>query len=166
MNNPGNSILDNGDTSATLRLGTSGDWFASFLVTFGIEIIEPSMVLEKKVEDIGGNDITGLGVNLGQHLDYVLSFTNTGNDDATNYTIRDVLPSNVTLDEATITVPAGVTYTYDSVTREVVFTIPDNLVEEGDPVSEIRMRVQVAQNCFDFIDACTDVIQKPGLLHL
>ena len=160
LNNPGNSILDNGDTSATLRLGTSGDWFASFLVTFGIEIIEPSMVLEKKVEDIGGNDITGLGVNLGQHLDYVLSFTNTGNDDATNYTIRDVLPSNVTLDEATITVPAGVTYTYDSVTREVVFTIPDNLVEEGDPVSEIRMRVQVAQNCFDFIDACTDVIQN------
>lgn len=160
LNNPGNSILDNGDTSATLRLGTSGDWFASFLVTFGIEIIEPSIVLEKKVEDIGGNDITGLGVNLGQHLDYVLSFVNTGNDDATNYEIRDVLPSNVSLDETTITVPAGVTYTYDSSTREVVFTIPDNLVEEGDPISEIRMRVQVAQNCFDFIDACTDVIQN------
>lgn len=160
LNNPSNSILDNGDTSATLRLGTSGDWFASFLVTFGIEIIEPTIVLEKKVEDIGGNDITGLGVTLGQQLDYVLSFVNTGNDDATNYTIRDVLPTNVTLDETTITVPTGVTYTYDAVTREVVFTIPDNLVEEGDPVSEIRMRVQVAENCFDFVDACTDIIEN------
>ncbi|MCL6266633.1 T9SS type B sorting domain-containing protein [Flagellimonas myxillae] len=160
LNNPSNSIIDNGDTSATLRLGTSGDWFASFLVTFGVEIIEPTIVLEKKVEDIGGNDITGLGVNLGQYLDYVLSFVNTGNDDATNYTIRDILPANVTLDETTITMPAGVTYTYDSSTREVVFNIPDNLVEEGDPVSEIRMRVRVAENCFDFIDACTDIIEN------
>jgi gliding motility-associated-like protein len=160
LNNPSNSIIDNGDNSATLRLGTSGDWFASFLVAFGVEIIEPDIVLEKKVEDIAGTDITGLGVNLGQVLDYVLSFVNTGNDDATNYVIRDILPANVTLDETTITVPAGVTYTYDSVTREVVFSIPDNLVEEGDPISEIRMRVQVAQNCFDFVDACTDIIQN------
>lgn len=160
LNNPGNSIIDNGDTSATLRLGTSGDWFASFLVTFGVEIIEPDIVLEKKVEDIGGNDITGLGVNLGQVLDYVLSFVNTGNDDATNYTIRDVLPINVTLDETVMTLPPGVTYTYTPATREVVFDIPDNLVEEGDPISEIRIRVEVAQNCFDFIDACTDIIEN------
>ncbi|MGW9684563.1 T9SS type B sorting domain-containing protein [Flagellimonas sp. 2504JD1-5] len=160
LNNPSNSIIDNGDTSATLRLGTSGDWFASFLVTFGVEIIEPSIVLEKKVEDIGGTDITGQGVNLGQVLDYVLSFVNTGNDDAVNYTIRDVLPINVTLDETVMTLPPGVTYTYTPATREVVFSIPDNLVEEGDPVSEIRMRVQVAQNCFDFIDACTDIIEN------
>ncbi|WP_190810395.1 T9SS type B sorting domain-containing protein [Flagellimonas sp. S3867] len=160
LNNPSNSIIDNGDTSATLRLGTSGDWFASFLVTFGVEIIEPDIVLEKKVEDIGGNDITGQGVNLGQVLDYVLSFVNTGNDDAVNYTIRDVLPINVTLDETVMTLPPGVTYTYTPATREVVFNIPDNLVEEGDPVSEIRIRVEVAQNCFDFIDACTDIIQN------
>lgn len=160
LNNPGNSIIDNGDTSATLRLGTSGDWFASFLVTFAVEIIEPTIVLEKKVEDIGGNDITGLGVNLGQYLDYVLSFVNTGNDDATNYIIRDVLPINVTLDELNITMPAGVTYTYDSTTREIIFSIPDNLVEIGDPISEIRMRVQVAENCFDFVDACTDQIEN------
>ncbi|UII81600.1 T9SS type B sorting domain-containing protein [Flagellimonas sp. CMM7] len=160
LNNFGNSIIDNGDTSATLRLGTSRDWFASFLVTFGVEIIEPDIVLEKKVQDIGGVDITGQGVNLGQVLDYVLSFVNTGNDDGTAYTIRDVLPANVTLDETTITVPTGVTYTYDSSSREVIFTIPDNLIEEGDPISEIRMRVQVAQNCFDFVDACTDIIQN------
>lgn len=168
LNNFGNSIIDNGDTSATLRLGTSRDWFASFLVTFGIEIIEPDIVLEKKVQDIGGADITGQGVNLGQVLDYVLSFVNTGNDDGTAYTIRDVLPANVTLDETTITLPGvgdgdpsnNVTYTYNSATREVIFSIPDSYVEEGDPVSEIRMRVQVAQDCFDFVDACTDIIQN------
>lgn len=160
LDNPSNSIIDNGDTSATLRLGTSGDWFASFLVTFAIEIIEPDIVLEKRVEDIAGNDITGQGVNLGQYLDYVLSFVNIGNDAAANYTIRDILPINVTLDETNLSLPTGVTYTYDAATREVVFNIPDNLVAEGDPTYEIRMRVQVAENCFDFIDACTDQIQN------
>nr|WP_298996157.1 T9SS type B sorting domain-containing protein [uncultured Allomuricauda sp.] len=160
INNPANSIIANTETDATLRLFTQGDAFGAFLVTFGVEIIEPNIVLEKRVEDIGGNDITGLGVNLGQVLDYVLSFVNTGNDDATNYVIRDVLPTNVTLDEASLTLPTGVTYVYDEPNREITFTIPDNLVEEGDPISSIRMRVQVAQNCFDFVDACTDVIQN------
>ncbi len=170
--NPANSIIANGETDATLRLFTQGDAFGAFLVTFGIEIIEPNIVLEKKVEDIAGNDITGAGVNLGQYLDYVLSFVNTGNDDATGidptssdpyeryYTIRDVLPTNTTLDLSNITVPTGVVYNYDSVNNEITFAVPDNLVEVGDPISEIRMRVQVAENCFDFVDACTDLIEN------
>ena len=160
INNPANSIIENEETDATLRLTTSSDWFASFLVTFGVDIIEPDILLEKRVEDIAGNDITGMGVNLGQTLEYVLSFANRGNDDATGYTIRDVLPLNVTLDESNFVLPPGVTYTYDPAIREVVFSIPDNLIEEGDPFSSIRMRVQVAENCFDFVDACTDLIEN------
>ena len=160
ISNPANSIIANTETDATLRLFTQGDAFGAFLVTFGVEIIEPNIVLEKRVEDIGGNDITGLGVNLGQYLDYILSFVNTGNDDATGYVIRDVLPQNVTLDELNITLPPGVTYVFDAPNQEITFTIPDNLVEEGDPISQIRMRVQVAENCFDFVDACTDVIEN------
>jgi len=168
INNPANSVIDNGETSARLQLRTSADWFGAFLVTFGVDILEPDIVLEKKVEDIAGNDITGLGVNLGQTLEYILSFQNRGNDDGTAYTIRDVLPVNVfppggptsNFDPLDITAPAGVTYIYDASTREIVFSIPDNLIEIGDPVSSIRMRVRVAENCFDFIDACTDLIQN------
>ncbi len=160
LNNPANAVIPNGETSATFRFSTNGDQYYPFFNSFSVEIIEPNIVLEKKVEDIGGNDITGLGVNLGQYLDYVLSFVNTGNDDATNYTIRDVLPINVTLDESNMNLPTGVTYVYDVASREITFTIPDNLVEEGDPISEIRMRVRVAENCFDFIDACTDQIEN------
>ncbi|WP_222982592.1 T9SS type B sorting domain-containing protein [Flagellimonas meishanensis] len=160
LNNPLNSVIPNSETAATFRFTSSGDQYYPFFNSFNIEIIEPEIVLEKRVEDIAGNDITGAGVNLGQYLDYVLSFENTGNDDATNYTIRDVLPINTALDETAITLPPGVTYTYNAPTREIVFMIPDNLVEAGDPISEIRMRVQVAENCFDFIDACTDQIQN------
>ncbi|MEX0274365.1 MAG: hypothetical protein AB3N16_08310, partial [Flavobacteriaceae bacterium] len=160
MNNPSNNIIRNNATQATFQFRTNGDQYYPFFNSFNIEIIEPNIVLEKRVEDIGGNDITGAGVNLGQVLDYVLSFQNTGNDNAVNYTIRDVLPINVTLDEANMVLPPGVTYTYDAPTRTVVFSIPPHLVEEGDPTYNIRMRVQVAENCFDFIDACTDLIQN------
>lgn len=160
LSNPANSVLSNGQTSATFTFSTNGDQYYPFFNSFNVEIIEPNIVLEKRVEDIAGNDITGAGVNLGQLLDYVLTFQNIGNDDATNYTIRDVLPINVTLDESSLNLPPGVTYVYDAPSRTITFTIPDNLIEENDPPYDIRMRVQVAENCFDFIDACTDLIEN------
>jgi len=162
IDNNFNSIIDNGETSATFRFSTDSDQYYPFFNSFNIVVIEPNIVLEKRVEDIAGNDITGAGVNLGQVLDYVLTFENVGNDDATNYTIRDVLPINVTLDTDYLdnNLPTGVTYVYNPPTRTVTFTIPDNLVEEVDTEYSIRMRVQVAENCFDFIDACTDLIQN------
>lgn len=160
LSNPNNAVLPNDETGAIMQFTSTGDGYGAFLATFLVEQIEPDIALEKRVEDIGGNDITGLGVNLGQTLDYVLSFQNLGNDHGVNYTIRDVLPLNVTLDETQFVLPAGVTYTFDAPTRTVTFTIPDNLVNKQDPVYTIRMRVKVAENCFDFVDACTDLIQN------
>jgi uncharacterized repeat protein (TIGR01451 family) len=162
LNNPNESVLPNDESSATLRFTSTGDGYGAFLATFSVEIIEPNIVLEKRVEDIGGNDITGLGVNLGQTLDYVLSFTNLGNDDATGYTIRDVLPVNTSFVSVDLSGAPGVTHSVDAATNAVTFNIPDNLVEIGDPVYTIRLRVTVAENCFDFVDACTDLIENLG----
>ncbi|MCK0158104.1 T9SS type B sorting domain-containing protein [Cellulophaga sp. F20128] len=158
--NPARSVIPNDETGATLRATSTGDKYDIFFTSFDVEIIEPTINLSKRVEDIGGNDITGLGVNLGQTLEYVLSFQNVGNDDADNYTIKDILPLNVTLDEAHITYPSGVSYTYDPSTRTVLFSIPNNYVLEGGSTYSIRMRVKVAENCFDFINACSDLIQN------
>ena len=155
-----NNVIPNGETGAVLRASSSQDKYDIFFTSFDVEIIEPNILLTKTVEDIGGNDITGQGVNLGQLLDYVLTFENTGNDDAINYQIRDVLPINVTLDESSIVMPSGVTYTFDAPSRTITFNVPDSLVEEFDPASSIRMRVQVAENCFDFINACSDLIEN------
>ena len=162
LNNPLNSVIANSQTAATFTFSTNGDQYFPFFNSFNVEVIEPNIVLEKRVEDIAGNDITGAGVNLGQLLDYVLTFQNVGNDDGTNYTIRDVLPINVTLDTDYLdnNLPPGVTYVFDAPSRTVTFTVPDNLIQENDPSSNIRMRVQVAENCFDFIDACTDLIEN------
>jgi len=158
--NPSNSVIPNDETGATLRASSTGDKYDIFFTSLDVEIIEPQINLGKTVEDIAGNDITGQGVHLGQYLDYVLTFENVGNDDAVGYTIRDVLPINVTLDESSISTPTDVTYTYDPATRTIIFSIPDRYVEENDPAAIIRMRVQVAENCFDFIDACTDIIEN------
>ena len=158
--NPSNSVIPNDETGATFRASSTQDKYDIFFTSLDVEIIEPQINLAKTVEDIAGNDITGQGVHLGQYLDYVLTFENVGNDDAVGYTIRDVLPINVTLDESSINMPSGATYTYDPATRTIIFTIPDGIVEEDDPASIIRMRVQVAENCFDFIDACTDIIEN------
>ncbi|MEG3656145.1 T9SS type B sorting domain-containing protein [Arenibacter palladensis] len=160
INNPLNGVIPNNETGATLRASSSQDKYDIFFTSFDVEIIEPVINLTKTVEDIAGNDITGQGVNLGQTLDYVLTFRNVGNDSADNYTIKDILPINVTLDETNFTLPTGVTYTYDEPTRTVLFSIPNNLVEKNDPSYSIRMRVKVAENCFDFVDACSDLIQN------
>ena len=40
-------------------------------------------------------NIEGQEVDLGDELNYVIGFENTGNDDATNLTIRDILPTNI-----------------------------------------------------------------------
>ncbi len=161
-----NAVIPNDATSAVLRASSTQDKYDIFFASFDVDIIAPNVVLEKRVEDIGGNDITGLGVNLGQTLDYVLSFQNIGNDHVTNYSIRDILPINVSPPNGTsflpsdLTLPPGVTYTFDLSTGTIVFNIPDNLVNINDPVYSIRMRVKVAENCFDFINACSDLIQN------
>ncbi len=160
LRNTNNGVIPNGETAATFEFRTNGDQYYPFFNSFNIEVIEPEIYLLKRVEDLAGNDITGLGVNLGQEIEYLLTFQNVGNDDAINYTIKDVLPLNVTLLEANFVLPAGVTYTYDINTRTVIFTIPNNLVKEDDPTYTIRMRVKVAENCFDFINACNDNIDN------
>ncbi|WP_159447274.1 T9SS type B sorting domain-containing protein [Cellulophaga tyrosinoxydans] len=163
--NGGNSVIRNNATQATFRFTSNGDQYYPFFNSFNVEIIEPNIVLEKKVFNLAETvDLTGLGVNLGQNLKYILSFQNTGNDDATNFTIRDVLPINVTLDEAALNAPGnlppGVSYVFDAATRTITFSIPPNLVVEGAPVESIRMQVKVAENCFDFVNACSNQIQN------
>src|SRR5690606_6232372 len=145
--NPGNNVIPNDETGATFRATSSQDKYDIFFTSMDVEIIEPQINLAKTVQNLSGQDITGQGVNLGQELNYVLTFKNVGNDDAIDYTIRDVLPINVTLNEDLFVLPPGVTYTYDPDTRTVLFTIPDALVEEDDPEAVIRMRVKVAENC-------------------
>lgn len=160
--NPGNSLIANNATTADISLGSNLDIYYYYFSAFAIEIIAPNIVLTKVVEDDFGNDIGGQLVGLGQPLNYIIGFQNTGNDDATNFTIRDILPINIVYNHPTdLVLPPGVTVaSYDASTRELILNIDDSLVEENDPVYEIRIEVQVVEGCDQLQDACSNIINN------
>ncbi|MCK0180437.1 DUF11 domain-containing protein, partial [Flavobacteriaceae bacterium S0862] len=161
--NPGNTVIANDATNATVRLETNGDTFFPYFFALAVDIIEPNIVLTKIVEDTLGNNIGGQLVNLGDELNYVIGFQNNGNDNATNITIRDVLPTNIIFNYPAdiVSLPAGVTVdSYNPTTKEIVFRVDESLVEENDPVSEIRFKVTVVESCSLLSDACSNIISN------
>lgn len=158
--NPLNNVIPNNETAATLRITSTQDTYFMFFNAFNIEIIEPDIKLVKTVQDISGTDIGGADVNLGQILDYVITFQNIGNDDGANATIRDILPINTSFISADLSGAPGVTYTFDPSIDELVFTLPNNLIQIGDPVYTIKIRVRVAETCDELEDACSNLIQN------
>jgi gliding motility-associated-like protein/uncharacterized repeat protein (TIGR01451 family) len=163
--NPGNSLIGNNETGATVRVrnNVGGDWIYTFLNTFAINIIEPVVQVITSVEDTSGNIITNQSpVSLGATVWYDINFQNIGTDNAQNTYILNSLPINVTLDESSFVLPAGVTYTFNAATRELRFDIDDSLVlRESDPNNaayDIRYQVTASSNCFDYTDACTNLL--------
>lgn len=161
--NPGNSVIANNATSGTVRLETSGDTFFPYFYALAVDIIQPNIVLTKIVEDLLGNDIGGQTVNLGDELNYVIGFQNTGNDDTTNLIIRDILPTNIVFNYPTDlgVLPPGVTVqNYNPATRELIFEVDDSVVEINDPAQEIRFKVTVVTTCSLLSDACSNIISN------
>ncbi len=161
--NTGNVILGNDETGVTVKIETNRDRIFTFLNTFAVDIIEPFLKVVTSVEDTSGKEITHQSpVPLGATVWYNINFQNVGTDNATNTYILNQIPSNVTLDESNIQLPAGVTYNYNPVTRELRFDIDASLVEKKG-VSEshnIRYQVTASNDCFDFTDACTNLLQN------
>ncbi|WP_082041785.1 SprB repeat-containing protein [Lacinutrix sp. Hel_I_90] len=160
--NPSNTVIPNNSSSGDLRLTTSGDGYGAFVASFAVEIIEPDIILTKIVEDDLGNNVGNQTVGLGQSLNYVIGFQNTGNEDAVNFTIRDILPINIVFNyPSDLVLPAGVTVaSYNPTTREIIFNIADYLVEIGDPVYEIRIETNVVVSCSLLVDVCSDTINN------
>ena len=125
-----------------------------------VRVLAPEILLGNTSEDLGGTDINGQGVSLGQTYNYVLRFQNTGDDNAVNYSIRDILPNNVTLENIDISNAPGTTHNYDANTQTITFEIPDNLVEVGDPEYSIRITVRLSGNCSDFVNACASELEN------
>ncbi len=161
--NPSNVVIANGATSANVNLTTSRDTYFPYFYALSVDIIEPNIVLTKIVEDTSGNDIEGTLVDLGDELNYVIGFQNTGNDDATNFTIRDVLPVNIQfdIDNDIEFLPPGVTVqSYDVATRELIFAVDNDVVEVGDVAQAIRFRVRVVSDCSLLTNACSNIVEN------
>ncbi|WP_170141442.1 beta strand repeat-containing protein, partial [Flavobacterium aquicola] len=172
--NGGNTVIKNGDTSASIRLESTLDVYYFYFNAFAVDVIEPKIVLTKEVFDNSSPTRVNMGdkdVTLSQQLNYVIGFQNIGNDPAQNFTIKDVLPININFkypDDIT-SLPApitvgGVTYnvthTYNAATRTIVFTIPKQYVEVSDPRYLIELKVKVVDFCNQLSDACSNIIRN------
>ncbi|MEP2057742.1 MAG: hypothetical protein ABJJ05_08045, partial [Maribacter litoralis] len=124
------------------------------------QVFAPVIVLGNTSETLSGTDINGEDVDLGDTYNYVLRFQNTGDDDATNFTIKNVLPGNVTLDNISVDDAPGVTNTYDESTRTIIFTVPDGLVQIDDPEYKIEITVSVDGDCSEFVAACASQLEN------
>src|SRR5690606_8336649 len=161
--NGNNSVIPNDADNATLRLSTDGDTYYVYFTSFDVEIIEPEIQLTKKVFDIDGNDIQGQPVDLGQEIQYRLSFDNIGNDNGTNFTLKDVLPSNVDFLSAELPPSIGgnqIQQSYNEDTHELIFTIPDIYIEKVRDAYTININVRVQPDCDKLRDACSNIIQN------
>ncbi|WP_243834442.1 T9SS type B sorting domain-containing protein [Maribacter caenipelagi] len=124
------------------------------------QVFAPVIVLGNTSELLGGTDINGQDVDLGDTYNYVLRFQNTGDDDATDFTIKNILPDNVNLDNINIDDAPGVTSSYIESTRTIEFAIPNDLVQIGDPEYKIKMTVSVAGDCSEFVAACASQLEN------
>ncbi|GIM57826.1 T9SS type B sorting domain-containing protein [Capnocytophaga canimorsus] len=171
VGNPSNTILGNNQTNTTLKITTGWDVIYPFMVAFNIEVIEPKIVMEKRVYSVTGTpaDITGQDVTLGQQLQYQIKFKNIGNDDAKQLKIKDKLNVNLHFDDVitNLVLPTGVTYRYEPYNKAnpdnshyIEFTIPEDLVKQNSTEHTISFNVKVAENCDEFRDACSNEIKN------
>ncbi|HMU27219.1 MAG TPA: isopeptide-forming domain-containing fimbrial protein [Solirubrobacterales bacterium] len=88
---PPPGTVGNSETSATLRVTTSGDQYLPGVITFQTEIYAPKIDQTKSVtDDNGGN------VRQGDTLTYKIYAKNNGQDGTSNFVLRDPIPPNTT----------------------------------------------------------------------
>ena len=99
-----NGVLANGATSATVNVSTTGDYIYLGLITTEVDLYTPSFVgVSKSVTNLSGNT----PAKVGDTLQYQLSFTNSGQDTATNVLARDPLPGDLSYVPGSIVVTSG-----------------------------------------------------------
>ncbi|WP_248722870.1 gliding motility-associated C-terminal domain-containing protein [Seonamhaeicola sp. ML3] len=153
LDNPGNTIIGNNQTSATIRLTSNQETYGLFLLGLSVDIWAPDFSNIQLTLDTASTTF-----NPGDTFGGSFSIENKGNDNAKDLKISATLPPQVMLVEdnliPTPSFPTGVTYTYNPVTNFVEFSIPDDIVEAGDPGFNIDFDFQVKDACFFLEDNC------------
>ncbi|MFN8244391.1 MAG: T9SS type A sorting domain-containing protein [Ferruginibacter sp.] len=86
-NNSGFNFLPNSASAATLRMTSSGDVYAPFMISTAIDVFEPDILLTKSFVNINGSN----PANLGDTIEYTLKVVNRGTDPSDSVTVTDSL---------------------------------------------------------------------------
>ncbi|HIC30343.1 MAG TPA: hypothetical protein EYO76_00340, partial [Flavobacteriaceae bacterium] len=150
LKNSGNHFLDNNQTSTTLRLTSDQEAYGLYLLGLSVEIYEPK--LDPIFYTATPNNVTPNAAP--QTVTYNASTTNSGNDDATNLSFVTTVPVGSELVQPITSLPAGVTYSYNSSTRELTFTAADGLLDVGETLS-FSFDVTVNDQCYYLENGCS-----------
>ncbi|NES82407.1 MAG: choice-of-anchor E domain-containing protein [Moorea sp. SIO1G6] len=111
--NEANNVIPTNATSIDLNLSTSGDGIWPMVYFFGVEVFEPNLVTEFE------KTTPQTTYQNGDTIGYTISVTNTGNDNAVNTVITDIIPTGTTFVPGSLKIN-GVTKT-DGATDEAEF---------------------------------------------
>ena len=149
LNNTSNSIITNNQTSAVFRLTSDQELYGLYAVGFSTDIWAPNL---DPLVQVASPSI----VNPGDTISYTFTVKDVGNDDARNVTISRTLPPEVDLVQPISPLPSGVTYSYNTITRELKFTIADGLVDVAATAINISYKVVVKPQCYFLESACVN----------
>ncbi len=96
-------VVPNGATSTNVTFSTSGDFYYPAVLTTQIDLYAPAVTGTKSVSNLNGNT----PAKAGDTLEYTMSFTNSGDDNAINAVVEDSLPPNTTYVPGSLSVLAG-----------------------------------------------------------
>ena len=141
LQNPGNSIIANNQTSATLRMTSNQETYGLYLMGLSVEVFEPSLgALSFTTNVIGAN------FDPGDDAPVEIRIQNVGNDDIQNLEIALTLPPQVEFLN-TEPLPPGVTYNFDTGTRELRFFVQDGFTDVGDPEYQLDFNLFINNEC-------------------
>lgn len=148
LDNLNNSIIDNNQSSASIRLASDQETYGLFLVGLSVEVWIPNLY------PIALNsNVTENNANANETVILHLNFSNTGNDNATNVILSETIPTNVEFVSVN-NLPNGVTYTYNINTRHLQFFVEDGLLDIGDLPLNIELELIIKDECYFLEDNC------------
>ncbi len=102
-NNTTYNFLPNGASTATLRMTSSGDVYAPFLISTAIDVFEPDVQVTKTFTNISGNN----PAQLGDIIEYTLKVVNKGTDPSDSLIVIDSLYGAINYVPNSIVVTTG-----------------------------------------------------------
>ena len=148
LDNTGNTIIGNNQTSATVRLTSNQETYGLYLIGLSVNVWAPNLY----PITLNSNDENN-ATDSGSYVIFDFNFSNTGNDDAINVVLTTTLPTNVEFVSAD-NLPPGVTYTYDINTRYLQFFVEDGLVDVDDPALDLGFELQIKDECYFLEQSC------------
>ena len=162
LENTNNRILGNDTTEATFYFATREDYYIPYMLAFSIEVIEPNILMSKRVFNAANQDVTGKNtIALGETLRYEIKFQNQGNDNAKNLVITDNITDNLESSITNITPSDNkITTNYNPTNRKLTINVPDELVKKNSKEYAVSFNVKVTDKCSQWKNPCANEIKN------